>query len=321
MTDSATQGVPPPPIDGLSWADVEKFAGRARVIATLDKRYGQSKWGQPELLLHLGRELAKYTRMKGVRSSLDRRHGAFLWGNSQVVAYMLEQDSLKDSGVIPENPGKRTPKVVVTGAGVEARLVAYRAQLADSKLNDQATLHRLCVIEVELEAIDKRRQENVDVDDYKKLSELYLKYSAEHRALQDALGITRAKRQEEIDAAETFKSFINRGRLFLAQNTLRIECPHCKDSRKFNLGFIAFHFDGKVPWRFQAQCPNPDCRKPFTLKGELFQDSQLLSETDFLAPDEQLDKLTRIPDNQSDIGSDAREEPRPHPLQNGQDDE
>ena len=293
------------PVDGISYADLEKYSRLPKIQAMMLRRHGEDGWTQDHVIHELKNELRRQGSLVGIKRELSRRYGDLQWGNAELLAYIFEREALKASGSLPKGKtGKVGP-----GATVEQRLAAYKSQYPDARLNDDSTLHRMCVIEFELEAIQAQREfmtsgdelGKYDIDNYKKLSELYLKYSAEHRACQTALGITRAMREEDIDKAQTIKDFIQEGKKFIKEKTVRIECPHCKGTRKLNFGFVAFHFDGKVPWRFETVCPNPDCRLPFTIRGRKAvlpgHPDGLLTESTFL-----LDIAGEVSQNGSDIG-------------------
>ena len=99
----------------------------------------------------------------------------------------------------------------------------------------------------------------------KDLNDTRTALSREHRLLQQALGIGRAARGEQINIEEQIRKWREAARARVEKESTPIRCANCVSD--FNLGFILFHFRDDVPWSFSFQCPK--CQTLNHLTGQV----------------------------------------------------
>jgi len=155
----------------------------------------------------------------------------------------------------------------------EWRLRNYFETYKNPTPNDKHSLTSMVEIEIQMDLINKKLnldgkgdEKELTSTDRKNLNETYASLSREHRQLQTSMGIGRAERAAEIDAAQEISSFVTGARKFLEEQSIPVRCRHCND--KLNLGFVVFHHREGAAWEFNFQCPNPKCGKTNRIQGK-----------------------------------------------------
>lgn len=198
-------------------------------------------------------------RLRSIVNLLDKRHGQGQWGDPEVVEYILTTDTVKERRAAA---GLEALGLVRQRAkDFEQRVAEFVSSFEDVTYNDEVAIRQAVSIEIELETLSDRIRNTggkMDVADLKELTQLQVKLSAEYRQIQSSLGIDRAKRDTELNAADEIKKFVEGAKKLFAGRLVRIECKNqgCKDSnKKINQGFIMFNFKGQVPFRWWSACP------------------------------------------------------------------
>jgi len=203
-----------------------------------------------------GEAVLKTYRHAGTRTALERR-----WpdgfGVQEIVSYLVDPDTLERRAKYAER---------IRSANFLARLEKYTQSYTNITPNDQHSFETLVSIEMQMDEIDTQlRAGGLSARDHKDLSETQTTLSREHRLVQQALGIGRAARGEQVNIENEIRKFREAARIRIENETVAIRCPVCPES--YNLGFILYHFRQDQPWSFLTNCPK--CGSPIQLVGQV----------------------------------------------------
>lgn len=236
-----------PLFKGRKISDIERFANMAPMQRLLNDRYGQGQW---------------HKNATDPEGAADR--------HEKVLALMLEREG---NPAVQQAALER--KVVDKGRErtriVEAKAATYRLAFPNVTPNDDVLIFQLAEIEVQLDELTEDQQRAVlseagdPITTKAARGKLRLSLVAEHRKIQGELGISRAQRSDEIDAAQILAEYGKAAQKLLAERATPIRCPACFKTHAINQGFILYHFRAHTPWEWRSQCPNPECRHTITI--------------------------------------------------------
>jgi len=210
-------------------------------------------------------QLRRDGRLKPIRDRLDKMYGVGDWGFDELAA-----DAVRRSTKVREQQRdvKRAEKQEKKeeGKAFDERVKQYLTHFQNATPNDMMLLRQMVDIELQLDNISEMRRDLKDVMEIKRLGELQVKLSAEHRQIQTLLGVDRNSRETQVDAAVEVKRLVDGAKKLLEERSTPIRCPYCNNQRKLNLGFIVYHFRD-TGWQFTFTCPNPECAKEVMLRG------------------------------------------------------
>lgn len=211
-------------------------------------------------------EVERHARLTSTKKKLNEKLGKGNWGLTEVVQDLTairERRRMETSN---------TRRKAQQQDAIQGRLDKYLVTFKDVTPNDEQSIIAMCNLEIQMEGVEKELAlRTLDVDSRKKLGELYAKLSTEHRQLQAALGITRSERESEMDTQAEIKRFIHGAKQKIEEEGVLIACPNCSEKMALNQGFVMFHFRDNVRWKWESQCPNPKCKKMFTIQSENFE--------------------------------------------------
>ena len=205
-------------------------------------------------------DIDRVANFRGSVINLNKQYGEGKWGAQEVVFYILTRRAEK----VEE---KYNPKAVVTKSSRtrDEKLENYLSVFKNVTPNDEQSLLAMVDIEIQQEIISRKLDdEGLTSSDRKSLNETYASLSREHRQLQTSLGIGRAERSADIDAAQEIGAFVTGAREFLEKQSIPIRCRHC--NKDLNLGFVVFHHRNVAAWEFNFQCPK--CGKTNRIQGK-----------------------------------------------------
>ena len=209
------------------------------------------------------KDVKRYSKLAGVVKALDKKHGRGKWGDREVATYILERRA-KKLAESESLPGRALPTFVPPETH-QQRLDEYLASYDRITPNDRQSFNAMVTLELNMEKIQAQLATSLEPVDRQKLSDAYTSLSREHRQLQDALGIGRARRKSEASAQDEIEKLRAGAIRFMDKHTIKITCRACRTG--INLGFVAYHFKDHVPWKFQSVCPK--CSQPISLEGML----------------------------------------------------
>lgn len=216
-------------------------------------------------------DISRYQRLKHAQTELTTRWGPGPWDRDKVVDLMREREAGKVQALL-DSVAKPQSQNIARDKKLQLKQEAYLRTFPDVTPNDRVMVDQLCEIELQLEDLTEDAHlatlaEGGDTLGNKgKRGKLRLDLIAEHRRIQNELGIARSKRKDEIDAAETISDTAKRARALLTERSVRIECPKCKGEHNVNQGHILFHFARHVPWKWISTCPN--CGAEIVIEGK-----------------------------------------------------
>ena len=209
------------------------------------------------------KDIKRYSKLSGVVKALNRLHGADKWGEAEVRAYIVQAKAKKLMEA--ERPPSLPVAQIIPPETFQKRLDEYLSAYDRITPNDRQSFATMVTLELNMERVREKLTLDLEPSDRQKLTESMTTMSREHRQLQDALGIGRAKRKSEASAQDEIEKLRAGASRFLASHTVKIDCRACRTT--VNLGFIAFHFKDLVPWRFEALCPK--CSERIRWEGPL----------------------------------------------------
>lgn len=239
-----------PLFKGRKISEIERFANMAPMQRLLNDRYGQGQWSK----IATDPEGVEDRREKVLALMLERE------GNPVVQAASLERKVVDKS--------RERTRILA------AKAATYRLAFPNVTPNDDVLIYQLAEIEVQLDELTEDQQRAVlseegdPITDKAARGKLRLSLVAEHRKIQGELGISRAQRSDDIDAAQIIAEFGKASQKLLAERGTLIRCPACFKAHAINQGYILFHFRTHVPWTWTSQCPNPDCGHTITITGK-----------------------------------------------------
>ncbi len=216
-------------------------------------------------------DISRYVRLKHATVELEKRWGPGPWDRDKVVDLMREREADKVQALL-DSVAKPQAQNIARSKQMEIRSEKYRSAFPDVTPNDEVLITQLVEIELQLDELteDARlaalSEEGDNLTNKGKRSKMRLELIAEHRRIQNELGIARSKRADEIDAAKVISDTAKRAAALLSGRTIRIECLKCKGEHDVNQGFILFHFEKHVPWKWASICPN--CGAPIVIEGK-----------------------------------------------------
>jgi hypothetical protein len=199
------------------------------------------------------KQIVNYARLRGSRLSLDKQYGENKWGVPEIIERLQGK-----AQVVKEASEVRLKDE-------EKRYRAYTESFENITPNDEHNFRMLVAIEIRMEAIEEDLKRPKEGQRIKDLSDSFKALSTEHRQLEVALGIGRATRGDQINIATELENFKQAAAELIKKSGTTIRCSNCKS--QFNFGFIVFHFQNDVPWKFDFECPK--CRHLSTQSGTL----------------------------------------------------
>lgn len=218
-------------------------------------------------------DISRYQRLKHAQDELTKRWGPGPWDQDKVVDLMREREARKVEELLASVAPARAQKITRDHQQV-AKKEAYRRAFPDVTPNDDVLIDQLVEIELQLEELSEDAhkatltEKGDNLSDKAKRGKLRLDLIAEHRRIQNELGIVRSKRQDELDAAKVITETARRGRQLLGERSVPIRCPKCHGTHAINQGFILFHFAEHVSWQWTSTCPNPECGAEIVITGK-----------------------------------------------------
>lgn len=226
----------------------------------------RAKKPRKDLPMYRGRTevaIARYGRLAPMKRMLDERYGEGQWGRDQVVDLMDERDRIK-AGAAQEKAAAEEIKNNSRASRVGKRLAKYLSAYSNVTPNDEILFRELAEIEQQLDEQTGRMFEKET--ERQGAAKIRIQLIAEHRKIQEQLGIARNQREGELDQETALRRLVEGSRALLEKRSVRIECPEClRQRRKINLGFIVYHFHRQSYWTFSTLCPR--CGAQITLTG------------------------------------------------------
>jgi predicted RNA-binding Zn-ribbon protein involved in translation (DUF1610 family) len=216
-------------------------------------------------------DISRYVRLKHATVELEKRWGPGPWDRDKVVDLMREREADKVQALL-DSVARPQAQNIARGKQMEIRTEKYRSAFPDVTPNDEVLITQLVEIELQLDELteDARMaaltEDGDNLTNKGKRSKMRLELIAEHRRIQNELGIARSKRQDELDSAKVITDTAKRAQALLAGRSTRIECPKCKGEHVVNQGFILFHFAKHMPWKWTSTCPN--CGAEIVIEGK-----------------------------------------------------
>lgn len=158
----------------------------------------------------------------------------------------------------PKTDAKKIPKTA------SARIAEYVRTMPKLQLNDITLLQAMVFMEIELPRFQKKIAKMKDGREIKAATEGYNNTLKEYRLLQEALGIGRNQRSDEIDMQGEVDRLVQESEELVKKYGVEIACSFCVEV--FELGTFIFHFRDDVGWRIQFTCPK--CGKTNLIQGD-----------------------------------------------------
>jgi hypothetical protein len=218
-------------------------------------------------------DISRYQRLKHAKDELTKRWGPGPWDRDKVVDLMREREANKVQALLDSVAPAKAQKINRDHQMV-SKTEAYRRAFPDVTPNDEVLITQLVEIELQLEELTQDANEAAMTTDGDNLGnkakrgKLRLDLIAEHRRIQNELGIARSKRQDELDTAKVISETAQRAMALLTERATKIVCPKCNGEHMINQGFILFHFAKHVPWKWTSTCPNPKCGAEIVIEGK-----------------------------------------------------
>jgi len=207
--------------------------------------------------------IARYGRLAPMKKMLDERYGEGQWGRDQVVDLMDERDRIK-SGAAQEKASAEEIKNNSRASRVGKRYARYLSAYSNVTPNDEILFRELAEIEQQLDEQIGRTYEKES--ERQGAAKIRISLIAEHRKIQEQLGIARNQREGELDQESALRRLVEGSRALIDKRSVRLDCPNCLSlRRKINLGFIMYHFHNQSDWTFATTCPR--CGEPIVLQG------------------------------------------------------
>jgi len=216
-------------------------------------------------------DISRYQRLKHAQTELTTRWGPGPWDRDKVVDLMREREADKVQALLDSVAPAKAQKLT-RDHQMTSKTAAYRRAFPDVTPNDEVLITQLVEIELQLDELtedaDKAKlsEDGDTLGDKAKRGKFRLELIAEHRRIQNELGIARSKRQDELDSAKVIADTAKRAAALLTERATVIRCPKCTPEHKINQGFILFHFEKHVPWKWVSACPN--CGAEIVIEGK-----------------------------------------------------
>jgi len=188
-------------------------------------------------------DIRRYTRFKGPKIALDKIYGEGGWGDKEVRDYIRETKFAEFQRL------QKGPEVEADP--VEDRLQEYLEAFEAPTPNDVEMLKAMCHIEVSLESVREKLLEVDKPTEIYNLTQSQTRLLAEHRQLQQLLGIDKVGRdrgKKAKTALDEIQELVEEGARFIEEQLVKIS--HCG----ILIGWIHPHFP-EMGYKFETKCP------------------------------------------------------------------
>ena len=213
-------------------------------------------------------ELNRFRSLKGVQSALQKLHPTG-WGEEELRLYLIGLRKRKAQELLASLQSKKLQELD-DHTKVDVIVRGYLEFFSNPSPNDLVMLRELARIQLSLDRLEGMQAENKKSKpaDEKTMAQVRRDLVKSFQETERTLGIDRESRSEETDTVVELERIKKEALYLLERRSRRLTCAHCSTVlRQVNLGLVMWHFDGQLPFRFEAECPT--CHKRLLVDGGL----------------------------------------------------